>query len=219
MCNKLNDHVLLGIETGAMSDNTGSSSGSVAIIGGAVGGVILLLMIIVVLCIVILCVRRSHRKKEPHVVDNTTKLNTNVTIENNPSYDGTKANTVDYSYDTINPGGSDVLITTNPSYDVHTTPYSKTSEDDYNYVQPNELIPDQHSDGTIKLDTNPSYGVNTREDRATAFNATSDAKAHQSSHDATTKQYDYAYVHDDHLLHHNTPSNATDDDENEALYI
>ena len=199
--------------------NSSSSSDSVAIIGGAVGGVILLLMIIVVLCTLILCMKGSHRKKGSHVVNSTTKINTNVTIENNLSYDVTKANSVDYSYDTINPGGSDVPITTNPSYNIHTKPYSKTSEDDYNDVQPNELIPDQHSEGTIKMNTNPSYGVNTREDRATTFNATSDTKAHQSSHDATTKQYDYAYVHDDHLLHHSKPSNDTDDDENETLYI
>ena len=183
--------------------------------------------------------RRSHRKKGLHVVDNTIKLNTDITIDQNPSYDVTidrnpsydvtidhnpsynvtKANTVDYSYDTINPGGSDVPMTTNPSYNVHTKPYSKTSEDEYNYVQPNELIADQHPEGTIKMETNPSYGVNTREDRATMLNATSDIKAHHSSHDATTKQYDYAYVHDDHLLHHSKPSNATDDDETETLYI
>ena len=202
-----------------MTDSSGSSSDSVAIIGGAVGGVILLLMIIAVLCIVILCMRRSHRKKGLHIAKNTTKLSTDVTMDNNPSYDVTKANSVHYSYDAINPGGSDVPITTNPSYNVHTKLYSKTSEDDYNYVQPNELIPNKHLEDTIKMDTNPSYGVNTREDRATTFNATSDTKAHQSSHDATTKQYDYAYVHDDHLLHHSKPSNATDDDENETLYI
>ena len=193
------------------------------------------------------------------MVDNTIKLNTNVTIDHNPSYDVTidhnpsydvtighnpsydvtidhnpsydvtighnpsydvnKANTVDYSYETINPGGSDAPVTTNPSYNVHTKPYSKTSEDEYNYVQPNEFVPDQHPEGTIKMETNPSYRVNTREDRATMFNATSDTEAHQSSHDATTKQYDYAYVHDDHLLHHSKPPNATDDDETETLYI
>ena len=144
-------------------DNSNNSSVSVAVIGGAVGGVILLLMIIVVLCIVILCMRRSCRKKGSHMVDNTIKLNTNVTIDHNPSYgvtidhnpsyDVTKVNTVhmDYSYDTINPGGSDVPITTNPSYNVHTKPYSKTSEDEYSYVQPNE--PTQHSevDGYIKI--------------------------------------------------------------------
>ena len=208
---------MLDVDSGAMSDNSGSSSDSGAIIGGAVGGVLLLLMIIVVLCVVMLCMRRSHRKKGLHVANNTTILNTDVTMDDNPSYDVTKVDTLYHSYDTITP---DVPITTNPSYNVHTKPYSKTSEDDYNYVQPNELIPDQHSDGTIKMDTNPSYGVNAREDRATTFNnVILDTKAHQSSHDATTKQYDYAYVHDDHILHHSKPSNATDDDENETLYV
>ena len=88
------------------------------------------------------------------MIDNTTKINTNIIFENNPSYDVTKANTVDYSYDTINPGGSDVPITTNPSYNVHTKPYSKTSEDDYNYVQPNELMQHSDVDGYIKINPN-----------------------------------------------------------------
>ena len=82
-------------------NNSDNSSDSGAIVGGVVGGIVLFLMIIIVLCIVILCMRRSHRKKGPHV-DNATKLNTYVTIKHNPSYDVTKANTVDF--DTINPG-------------------------------------------------------------------------------------------------------------------
>ena len=81
-------------------------------------------MIIVVFYIVILCVRRSHRKKGSHVVDNTIKLNTDVTIENNPSYDVTTANTLDHIYDSIKLEDLDV---TNPSHDVHTKPYSKTN--------------------------------------------------------------------------------------------
>ena len=141
-----------------ISNNSGSSSDSSAIIGGAVGEVILLLMITVVLCIVILCVRRRHRKGTFPVDDkvfyNTAKLNENVAIENNPAYDVTKANTVGSLYSTIKPGDSDVPITANPSYAVPNKPYSKTSEDEYNYVQPN-----QHSDleDTIKKNTNPSY--------------------------------------------------------------
>ena len=137
-------------------NNSGSSSDSVAIIGGAVGGVILLLMIIVVLCIVILCMRRSHRKKgfeDDKVTYSTSKLNKDVSMDYNPSYDVTKASTVDYSYDdTINP---DVPITTNPSYNVHTKPYSKTSEDEYNYVQPNDV------DEYIKIypTTGQSHGI------------------------------------------------------------
>ena len=122
-------------------------------------------MIIVVLCIVILCMRRSHRKQDDKVPYGINKLNTDVTIDHNrscdvtidhnPSYDVTKASTVDYSYDTINPGGSDVPITTNPSYNVHTKPYSKTSEDEYNYVQPNDV------DGYINIypTTGQSHGI------------------------------------------------------------
>ena len=202
-----------------------------AIIGGSVGGVIvLLLMITAVLCIVIVCVRRSHEKGKftlnDKVLYNTTKLNTNVTIEYNPSYDVAKVNAMDNgstitpgnsdfpitpnpSYSTHNettnkysngqhndPGGSDVPITINPSYNVHTKPYNKASEYDYDYVQPNELV--QHSDleDTIKMDTNPSYGV------------------------STEKQHDYDYVSDDHhLLHHNTATNINGDMNEDNIQI
>ena len=119
------------------------------------GVVVILLIIIVELCILILTLRWPHRKKDRglHAVDNTANLNADVTMEYNPSYDVTKANTVDY--DTINPGGSDVPITTNPSYNVHTKPYSKTSEDEYNYVQPNDV------DGYLKIypNTDQSHGI------------------------------------------------------------
>ena len=161
-------------------------------------------MITVALCIVILCMRRCHRERGNKIASNTTKLNTDVTIDNNPSYDVTKANTLDHSYSTINPGGSDAPITINSSYDVPTKPYSKASEDDYNYVQPNEFVQHSNLEDTIKMDTNPSYGVSTGEDRETAFSTT-------VTNSDTTKQYDYDYVHDDHLLHHNTPANTTGD--------
>ena len=74
------------------------------------------------------------------VLYNTAKLNENVAIENNPAHDVTKANTVGSLYSTIKPGDSDVPITANPSYAVPTKPYSysNTSEDEYNYVQPNQ---------------------------------------------------------------------------------
>ena len=142
-----------------ISSNSGSSSVSVVVIGGVVGGFVLLLMIIVVLCIVILCMRRSHRKKgfkDDKVTYSTSKLNTDITMDHNSSYDVTKASTVDCTYDdTIN---SDVPITTNPSYNVHTRPYSKTSEDDYNYVQPN----DTDVDGYIKIHPNIDQSHGTR---------------------------------------------------------
>ena len=200
-----------------VSNDSGSSSDSVAVIGGAVGGVILLLMIIftVVLYIVIVCIRRCHKQEDNKVTYNTTKLNANVTIDNNPSYNVTKANTLDQSYSAINPGGSDVPITINPSYNVPTKPYSKTSEDDYNYVQPNELVQHSGLEDTIKMDTNPSYGVNIQEERAAAAGLDT---THQSSYDVTAEQYDYALVQDDHLLHHNTSANATSDAKETPYY-
>jgi len=193
------------------SNDSGSSSDNSAIIGGAAGGVILLLMITIVLCVAIVCVRRSHRKETfPMGYDEAfyiaTKLNTAVTTQHNPSYDVTKTNTVDHLY--IACTGSDVPVSPKPSCNVVTEFYSKTNEDEYNYVQPNEL--NQHSDlgGTIKMDTNPSYGVSRGEDTS-AFSETvtkSDTKAHQSSHNATTEQYDY--VRGD-FLHQNTATNTT----------
>ena len=152
--------------------------------------------------------RRCCQKVDKNVSYTTTELNKDVTLHPNPSYDVVKANTVDSLYDTIKPGDSDVPITSNPSYNVPTKPYS---EDEYNYVQPNEY--NQHSD-TIKMHTNPSYGLTTGEDRATAFSSTSesaDTKAGHSSHATTTEEHDYVYAQDDHLLHQNTTVNATDD--------
>ena len=132
-------------------------------------------------------------------------MSKDVTYHSNPLYD-VKAKEVNSLYNTIKPEDSDVLITSNPSYNVLTLP---CSEDEYNYVQPNEF--NQHSD-TIKMHTNPSYGLTTGEDRATAFSTTSaDTKAGHSSCATTTEEYDYAYVQDNHLLHHNTTANTTDD--------
>ena len=51
-----------------------------------------------------------------------------------------KINRVDHLFSTINPGDFDVPITTNPSYNVHTKPYSKTSEDEYNHVHCNKFF-------------------------------------------------------------------------------
>ena len=162
------------------------------------GGVILLLMITVVLCIVILCMRRHCRKGtfpvDNQVFYNTTKLNENVIIDNNPAYDVTKANTVGSLYSTIKRGDSDVPITANPSYAVPTKPYSKAaSEGDY-------LQLNQHSslEDTIKMDTNPSYGVTT----AGGVSACSDTKA-------MTKQCDYDYVCEDRLLHQIAAASTT----------
>ena len=103
-----------------------------------------------------------------------------------------------------------VPATTIPSYDVPNKSYSKTSGDERNFIQLNEVIQQSYGEEN-KRDTNPSYRVNTREDRVTAFSTTLDTKAHQSSHDDTTKEYDYVYAHGHHghLLHHNTAASTT----------
>ena len=72
---------------------------------------------------------------------------------------------------------------------------------------------------TIKMDTNPSYGVTTGKDRTTVFSTTADTKAGHSSHDATTAEYDYPYAQNDHLLHHNTTANTTDDKKSPCHFI
>ena len=146
--------------------------------------------------------RRYHRKgtvpTDNQVFYNRTKLNENVTIDNNPAYDVTKANTVGSLYSTIKPGDSDVPLTANPSYAVPTKPYSKAASEN-EYLQLN-----QHSnlEVTIKTDTNPSYGVTTGGDGATGFSAHSNTKA-------ATKQDDYDYVCEDRLLHLNKTASTT----------
>ena len=127
--------------------SSGSSTDGGIVIGGTMGGVILLLVIItVVLCIVMLCIKRYHKNKASSVDDqvsySTTKLNTDVPIEHNPSYDVIKADN----------------RTIKLYYNIPIKPYSKASEDECNYAQPN-----QHSDlmETVKMDSNPSYGVST----------------------------------------------------------
>ena len=114
-----------------------------------------MLIITVVLCIVFLCMRRSYRKEESPVNDNTSKLNT---------YDFTKAIALEHVYDTIKLEDTDAI---NPPYDALTKPYSKTSENEYSYMQPNELT--QHS-GYSKVDptTDQSCGKRGIHSRSTA---------------------------------------------------
>jgi len=198
------------------ANDSDSSSDSCAIIGGAMGGVILLLMIVIMLlCIAITCMRRSHNKKAFSLSStnyNASKLNTQVMVESNPSYDVTKA---DYSYSKRE--DSDIPTTVNPSYGVSTKPFSRSDEDDYNYVQPKESDEYLDLEDTIKMETNPSYGVATG-DRTAAVNVP-DTKANQSSHNATIKNYDYAYTQDDHLLHHNMANKTSGDGKEESRAI
>ena len=184
-------------------DNHGNNNDLAAVIGGVVGGFALLLMIIVVLCIVVLCMRRCHRMEDKNVSCNTVQLNTDATIENNPSYDVTQA---------IEPRDSDVPFTANPSCSVSTRPYSKTSEDIYNYIQPDEFTQHLDLDGYLQMDTNTSYGVSIVKENSTALGATSDPKTYQSSNDATAKEYDYANASNDQVLHYSSNTGGAKQD-------
>ena len=109
---------------------------------------------------------------------------------------------------TIKPGNLDGI---NLYYSTPLKTYSKTSEDEPNYTEP------IHHTETIKMDTNPAYGISMggdlgegvimdtnpsyrismKEGSATTA-GNSNAKSQQSSYNATTKQYDYAYTHVNH---------------------
>ena len=183
------------------ANDSGSSSDGCGIIGGVMGVFLLLSMIIIVLlCIVMVYMRRSHKKAMNNMFHNVTRLNTNVVIESNPSYDVSKADTGNSLYSTIK---REVPINANPSYGISSKPYNKANKDEYNYVQPNEFNHHSGLEDTIKKDANP----------VTAGDRTA---AHQTSRNATTKEYDYAYTHGDHLLHHNRATNTSGDGKEES---
>ena len=144
---------------------------------------------------------KLHRKEGKKVPCNAAQLNTDVTIENNPSYDVTQVNSV------TNPIHLVVPITANPSYSDPTRPYNKTSEDTYIYMQPNEFTQHSGLDRPIEMETNPSYGVCIGKEKSTAL-GTSHTRTYQSSRDATAMEYDDVYASNDHVLHHT--SNTTD---------
>ena len=144
----------------------------------------------VVSCILMLCMKRFCKKKASSVDDrvsySATKLNKDVPTEDNPSYGVIRADN-----STIKQGDLDGI---NLYYNVPIKSYSKTSEDECNYAQPSQHL---YLMETVKMDSNPSYGVSMKESRAIATE-NSDTKAQQSSYNATTKQYDYAYTHVNH---------------------
>ena len=144
------------------------------------GGVILLLMATVVMFIVIMCIMKRPRRKEaaPHVYDvvpyNITKLNTN----------GTNHEAADNLHRTIKKDLNAPI--TNLSCPVSTMSYSNGSE--YDSVLPNEHASLHDS---VTMDTNPSYGVSTVEDRAKVFSTTAayyNTKAHQLSQQNNSPQ-------------------------------
>ena len=148
---------------------------------------------------------KLHRKESKKVPCNVAQLNTDVTIENNPSYDVTQVNSM------TNPIHLDIPITANPSYSVPTRPYNKTSEDTYIYMQPNEFTQHSGLDGPIELETNPSYVVRIGKEKSAAL-GTSDTRTYQSSHDATAMEYDDVYASCDHVLHHTSNTTAAKQD-------
>lgn len=153
-------------------------------------------MVTSLLCIVILCLRKSQSKGTPvddKVPYSMTELNTDVIIKRNPSYDVIKPIAVEYS----EPISSCTMS------------YSKTNQEEYSYVQPNEFM--QHSDSgeVIRMSTRET---SVGKDSSITFSATtnSDTKADQSLSNVTVQQYDYSYIHDDHFLHHNATTNTGD---------
>ena len=130
------------------------------------GAIILLLTIVIMLCAVVLCMNRT-RDASSTAPSHNNGLNS-------------RSSTIKLDF-----------ITTNISYNVPANSYniSVSSEDDYNYVQPNQFIRPSNLEDGIKMSANPSYGVSGVTDRMTAFNTTktdSDAKPHPFS-----QQHDY----------------------------
>ena len=162
-------------------DDQISSNNDTVIIGGTAGGLILLLTIVIIICVMILCMRRSRKGSltlNDKVLYSKAKLSTDVTLQDNPSYAVNKAAIVDDN------AGLNFPLTANPSYNICTKAYFKTNEN--GYEQANQHIQHLGFNDTIKMETNPSYGVSTREDSGTNFSAASDPN-------------DYDYVTDDHF--------------------
>ena len=95
---------------------------------------------IIILCVVILCIRRSHKKRS-HESDNKimSEVNSDDIIKMNP----------------------------NPSYGI--TEQNNKQEDQYLYVLHNKVSLKDDVQGTIMMDSNPSYG---RVQGCNAYNVT-----------------------------------------------
>ena len=147
-------------------------------------------MIIVVLCVVIVC-RRSCKKKssdaDNQISDRKTELNT-VISKTNPVYYAINRDRVDKN---VIKQGSNVPVTTNPSYNVSTiSSNSKSGEDEYNYAQPYQIK--EYSD-YVNISTNLCRRLNKSEDRTAGFGAIT--KNHQSSSSAIPEQRHYVNVY------------------------
>ena len=173
-----------------------SSDNITILIGGVVGGVVgvVILLLIITAILCIVCMRRCCRR------DKTEERNIIISI--------------DHEYDEI--------TDSDPA-----APYEvprKTSEDERNFIQPNEQ---SYIEGSRRNTINsPSYEVCTGEDRVTAFSTTSNIRAHQSLSNDTTTEYDYAYAHvhahDDQPLNHNSgvyTELSADRDQDQSIYM
>ena len=168
------------------------SGGRMAIIGGTTGGIMLLLVITaVVLCILM---KRSCKRKPSSANDQVSYSAKTAT---------TPYDVIDIDTGTIKPKDVEGI---NQYCNI---PIKSCNENEYQYAQPIQFIQHSNSNKAIKMDNNPSYGVNLGEavkmeanpsygvsttvgKAASARNL--DAKAQRI---ASTKQYDYAYTHVD----------------------
>ena len=107
--------------------------------------------------------RKGSLSLNDKVLYNTTKLNTDVTLQDNPSYVVNKANTI--------VDDNDIPLIPNPSYNICMKAYTKANED--GYAQVDEFIQHSGFNDAIKMETNPSYGASTREHGVANFSATS----------------------------------------------
>jgi len=154
-----------------------------AAIGGAVGVVVFLTLTVV--CIVVLCLRWAHKRQAYSIDKNRIydEPSTATVTVPNALYMTVKQDSRDYDYIkddqivlpyfhdgvkmesnpsygiTTNEPDLDVIIQSNPSYDV-SKPTRKTSEDQYGYVQPNSSIRHHTEDCTVKMENN---GLTSRE--------------------------------------------------------
>ena len=173
-----------------MHNDSGDSTDRIVIIGGTIGGIMLLLVITtVVLCIVMICLKKSCKRKASSINDQV-------------SYSAKAATTI---YDVIEVDNG----TIKPKDVEGVSQYCNIpNENECHYAQPSQFT--QHSNSTkpikmdinpsyginlgeaVKMEINPSYGISTTVGKASARNL--DSKAQQI---ASTKQYDYAYTNVD----------------------
>jgi len=144
----------------ASSDGGGSDE---IIIGAAAGGSA---VFVILLCSLVLVVMWYYKKHSNNADTNNsiTKPNKNCDyIELAPGSEKTVKMDYNPSYGIIDKDGNAVKMESNPCYDVTNLSCEavklkwKTSDDQYNYVEPDEDPLFHHKEHTVKMQTNPSY--------------------------------------------------------------